>query len=364
MRGSLQQIKNRRGELVWRVQWREHGSGRTRILGTCREMGRAEAKAALQAIVGPLEGYRAADRSGVSVAEFVRDDYLPDCSVDWKRSTESTTTALIERYIVARIGDQILATVTRKQLQGLLADLAADGLSASVVTHVRFQLQAIFRMAAADGRIAINPAPARGLKTPRSAKARVAPEIGDKDRVSRAIMSLDTRDRLFVQLAVWRGMRPGEIAALQIGDIYGGLIHVRRRVYMGVVDDSTKSENGVRDIDVGSLQDQIDLYIATLTDQRPEAWLFPSENGQTPVDPHGLYQRRLQPALEAAGLERPNYQSMRATWSTIGGKVEPDAKVRADVAGHRVDVQEQIYRRSTKEQRKAFIARFDKYVLQ
>ena len=35
-RGSLKVIKNRHGVKVWRLQWRENGRGRTRILGTVR----------------------------------------------------------------------------------------------------------------------------------------------------------------------------------------------------------------------------------------------------------------------------------------------------------------------------------------
>ncbi len=359
MTGSLQKVKNRRGELVWRAQWREHGRGRTRILGTVREMGRGAAKEALRAIVAPF----AAKQPGgaVTFASFVNGEYIPSRSLIWKRSTESTTVDLIERHILPRIGERLLTTITRRELQDLLTELAAAGLSASVVNHVRFQLKAIFELAAGDGAIVVNPT--NGLKTPKGVKERRAPELGAPEKLAQAMMALGVRDRLFVALAAWRGMRPGEIAALRVGDIQDGQIIVSRRVYMGVID-QPKSRRGLREIPIGTLAGLIAEHIGTLPDQRPDAWLFPSETGSTPIAYKNLYQRRLQPVLEAAGLTRFNFQAMRATYATDSADVEPDAKVRADLMGHTVAVHEQVYRQSTQKQRQELIQRMDRERLQ
>jgi len=360
MQGSLQQVKNSHGELVWRAQWRENGRGRTRILGTVAQMGRAQARAALDAIVKPLTANRPGRTTAITVTAFVKDEYLTSCSAIWKISTERTTSALIQRHILSTIGDRLLAAVTRRDLQELLNALA-ETLSKSVVSHTRFQLRAIFTMAAGDGAITINPTD--GLKLPKRGTKRVAPEIGDRDKIAKAIMSLDARDRLFVALCAWRGMRPGEVCALKVGDIRDGLIHVERRLYMGVID-VPKSDRSTRKVPVESLQEQIDFYVATLPDSSPAAWLFPSETGETPISPKNLYQRRLQPAFEAAGLTRFNYQAMRATFATHYRESEPDAKVRADTMGHTVDVHEQVYRQSTEEQRKRSIRKLDEDRLQ
>jgi len=348
MKGSLKPWKNERGEYVWRVQWRENGGGRTRIVGTVREMSQSAADAARRAIIEPLNAGKPERSIGVTVASYVREEYLASRSAFWKLSTESTTRDLIERYILGDIGGRLLAEITRADLQRLLNDLGVLK-SESIVNRVRFQLKAIYELAIGDRRVVGNPT--SGLKTPRAAAGRVAPEIGSADAISKSVMAMPVRDRLFLALAAWRGMRPGEIAALRVGDIRNGFIHIDRRVYRGIVD-TPKTEKGTRKVALESLAELVTEHLSTLPDNSLEAWLFPSENGRTPISYSNLYRRRLRPVLEAAGLVRFNFQAMRATFATIYGTSEPDAKVRADAMGHTVDVQEHIYRQATDEQRK------------
>jgi integrase len=316
-------------------------------------MSRANADAARRAIVEPLNAGKSTRAAGVTVEAYVRDEYL--ASRDWKLSTEGTTTDIIERYILKPIGKRLLAEVTRAELQRLLNDMAGR-VGKSIIDRTRFQLRAIFRLALADGRITHNPAGA--LTTPRLAKGRVAPEIGDREAVSKAIMALPVREKLFVALACWRGFRPGEIAALKVGDMQAEEWNVERRVYRGVID-TPKSKNSTRPIPVGTLAPLLDEHLATLPDSSPDAWLFPSETGKTPISPSNLYRRQLKPALEAVGLTRFNFQAMRATYNKWHKETEPDAKVRAELMGHTVDVNEQVYSRTTAEERKASIRKLD-----
>lgn len=358
MKGSLQTVLNSRGERVWRAQWRENGRGRTRILGKVREMSRGEAWRVLAAIVEPLNNLGGPKAQAVSVAGFIRDEYLPSRSLVWKRSTELTTTSLLELHVIPAIGDRPLAAVQRRELQAMLTDLAASH-SRSIVSHVRFQLRAIFALAMSDGRVLTNPG--AELRIPRTAAGRKAPQIGDREAIGRAIMGLDLRDRLFLALAVWHGLRPGEVAALRVGDIDGAEVHIQRRIYRGVVDEP-KSAKGVRSVPLGGLAGMLQEYVAGLEHNGPEAWLFPSENGQTPVSASNLYRRRLKPALEAAGLKGFNYQAMRATFATKLSEVVSDAKIRADIMGHDVSVHENTYRQTSKDQRRDAIRRLEEKI--
>ncbi len=54
-RGSLKVVKDRRGVKVWRLQWRENGHGRTRILGRYADMSRAQADAERKKSYGSVE---------------------------------------------------------------------------------------------------------------------------------------------------------------------------------------------------------------------------------------------------------------------------------------------------------------------
>lgn len=343
-RGSLQVVTHR-GRKVWRAQWREAGRVRTRILGPVKEMTRAEARAMLDAILAPLrhqEGRIARGAHGaVTLRDFVHNDYLPARSRMWKASTALTTEQLIRDHVLAAFGDRPVVTITRRELQSHLDGLAARGMSASVVGHVRWQLSAIFEMAYSDGLLALNPA--AGLVTPRCKPAKSKRTLSVDD-VRRAELALELRDRLIFRLAVCEGLRPGEIVGLKLGDVQEDGIHIERRIYRGAVD-APKSARSRRIVPpTEGTRRLLDAYIETLFDQTPDAWLFPSEALSTPVSYSNVWRRRIGPAMKAAGIEGANYQVLRRTWVTHIAQAERDATIRAQLAGHAVDVHENVYR--------------------
>ncbi|HOL73797.1 MAG TPA: tyrosine-type recombinase/integrase [Bryobacteraceae bacterium] len=341
-RGSLQVVMHR-GRKVWRAQWRENGRGRTRILGLYKDISRAEARAILDGILAPIEQSRARSRMApaVTLRRYVLDEYLPPKSRVWKASTRLTTEQLVEDHILSAFADRELSSITRKELQAHLDGLAERGLSASVVGHVRWQLSAIFRMAQSDGLVSVNPA--SGLVQPRC-KAGAPKRTLSVDDVRRVELILEPRDRLMFRLAVYEGLRPGEIVGLKLGDIQPDGLHIQRRVYRGTVD-SPKSERSRRIVPpTEGTKNLLTLYVETLFDQSNEAWLFPSEALSTPISYSNVWRRRIGPALKAAGIAGANYQVLRRTWVTHIAQAERDATIRAKLAGHSVDVHENVYR--------------------
>jgi hypothetical protein len=63
-----------------------------------------------------------------------------------------------------------------------------------------------------------------------------------------------------------------------------------------------------------------------------------------PISYLNLYRREIQPALKLVGLGDVNYQILRRTWVTEFSVVEEDPFVRAQIAGHGVDVRQNDYR--------------------
>jgi integrase len=49
-------------------------------------------------------------------------------------------------------------------------------------------------------------------------------------------MVLGIRERLLFRLAIFHGMRPGEIMGLQQGDVRDDMVFVERRDYRGIID--------------------------------------------------------------------------------------------------------------------------------
>jgi hypothetical protein len=81
-------------------------------------------------------------------------------------------------------------------------DYKARSLSRSMVSHLRWDLNAIFKMAGEDD-------PAGSLVTLKEAKTR-AKRTMTKKQVRLALSVLDLRERIIFLLAVLVGMRPGK----------------------------------------------------------------------------------------------------------------------------------------------------------
>ncbi len=349
-RGSLKKFFDTRKRVwIWRFQWREQGfkGPRTKDLGRCSEVGRAQARSAADQILEQLQGaVKAAKSSSCSLRHFVENEYLDVKTRMWKASTRATTEQLIEDHILVLFGDRLLHTLGRKELQKHLEQLAAEDKSESVVKHVRWQLSAIFRMAAGDGLISIDPT--SGLVNPRCKAAGKKLAMTGED-FQRAQMCLEIRERLILRLGTVEGLRPGEIIGLKCRNLSEDGLSIERRIYRRVADDP-KSKRGERTVPLSdSTRAVLNEYLGILPNSEPEDWLFASENPAKPIDYANVFRRRIRPALAKAGLRWVNFQVMRRTSATELGQVEGDARVRAEIMGHSVDVHENQYRQAPKE---------------
>jgi len=347
-RGSLKKFFDSRKRVwVWRFQWREPGfkGPRTKELGRCSEMSRAAARTAADEILQRVQGSTSTVRSStMPLLRFVEDTYLDVKTRKWKASTRGTTEQLIRDYVTTPFGDRLVHSITRKELQSHLDQLAQQDKSESVVAHVRWQLAAIFRMAKGDGFVSIDPT--EGLETPRC-KLPAEKLILEMEQFVRAQICLDIRERLILRLAVAAGLRPGEIMGLKVEDASETELTIRRRIYRRV-SDRTKSKRGKRIVPLTdrSTRNVLREYLEILPDKSPDAWLFPSENPRRPLDYSNVFRRRIRPALEKVGLKWANFQVMRRTFGNKLAEVEKDAKVRAELMGHSVTVHENEYRQA------------------
>lgn len=346
-RGSLKKFFDGRKRVwVWRFQWREKGykGPRTRVLGRCSDVSRAEARSLADSLLEQVHGFGSRPRSTtLTLRRFVEDEYLDVKTRKWKASTRGTTEQLVEEHILLPLGDRMLHSISRRELQTLLDRLAAADKSGSVVKHVRWQLSAIFEMALGDGLVTVNPT--EGLENPRC-KPEGVKRFLTPEHFQRAQMCLAIRERLILRLGAVEGLRPGEIVGLQCGDISADGLQIQRRIYRRVVD-TPKSKRGARLVPMsGATRKVLEEFLSILPDTSQNAWLFASENPAQPIDYSNVFRRRIRPALRNAGLAWVNFQAMRRTSATELGRVEKDARVRADLMGHSVDVHENEYRQA------------------
>lgn len=339
--GSLQQRKHGRAK-VWVGLWRDRdGSRRYKTLGKCSLLSQSQAQAKLDELIRPLNLDSGGKRAPIDFSAFVDGIYIPYGRQRWKESTTMTTEQRIRTHLTGELGGRKTRELRREELQRLLDSKAAAGYSFSVVDHLRWDLRAIFEMAVDEGYV--DRSPARRLYTPLSVKQSPAKRILAAEEVTKCLSVLDVRETLIVSLAIFSGMRPGEILGLKWGDIKPDHVTVRQRVYRGKVN-TPKSTRSAR---VAALSPgvaaQFKNWRTVVADTSRDAWVFPSERGATPLWRDNVWVRHLEPQFKTVGLEWANFQVMRRTHSTLARRIGLDPKVVADQLGHGLGVNLDVY---------------------
>ncbi len=269
--------------------------------------------------------------------EYLTKVFLLQRRKKWKDSSDKTTTELVIAHPIPAFDGRQLRELTRDRLQRLLDGKTKDGLSKSVVSHLRWDLNVVLKMAANDDLIQGNPA--GSLVTPVTPKEARTLEKRNmtREEIHLALSVLDLRERIVFLLAVLVGLRPGEIFALRWGRVGPDMVNVMDRVYRRLPS-HPESERGKRlaavppDLASG-LQEWRDVAI----DLSPESLVFPSERG-TFMSRDNFLRWNIHNKLEKIGLGWVNFQGLRRTHASLGHKEGVDPKVAADQRGHAIGV--------------------------
>jgi hypothetical protein len=166
VRHSAGGVRKQRGK--WLGLWYEDGKKRSKVLGFIKDMTKGDAREAVAKIVTAERVKREANRAFM-FGEFVELVYFPYYSRKWKHSTRENNVNRISVHLVNAYRGRELPGFRRDELQDLLdAKAKQDGLSFSVVDHLRWDMKQIFDMAVVEGQVERNPALL--LFTPREAR--------------------------------------------------------------------------------------------------------------------------------------------------------------------------------------------------
>ena len=358
-KGSLQARKHGRHR-VWVACYWENGSRRSKVLGRCSQIGQGEAEAALSALLQPINsGLAQGPRPLFTLEQFIEQEYWPFCRRSWKESTAGTSEQIVKSHLIPELGMNLLPAIRREQLQDLLDRKALD-LSESPVRHLRWFLNAIFKLALSDGLVLNNPA--AELRIPRNCQPGRAMRPLTEEEVQQYLAVFDLRERLISRLAIFEGMRPGEILALCWKVVRKHALTVEQRIYKRVFD--TPKNGKVREVAIsegtaGLMKEWRDLA----RDASPEGFVFPSEALITPLSAESLWRRTMQPKLERVGLGWATFQILRKTNASLSKKFGIDPKVAADQRGHGLGVSMEVYTSSDLEQKRAAVNKLEAAVL-
>jgi integrase len=358
-KGSLQQRKHGRHR-VWVAFWWEDGIRRCKMLGRQSQMSKSEAEAVLNTILRGINTGLAHQTSVVyTFGQFVTTVYLPFCRRSWKESTAATSEQIVTTHLVPEFGKTLLHAIRRDDLQDFL-DGKALTLSSSVVSHLRWFLNAIFKLALSDGVVLNNPA--AELRIPKKCQPGRTLRPLAEEEVFTYLEVFGLREKLISRLAIFEGLRPGEILALRWRAITGDVFRVDERIYKRVFNTpkNGKPREGV--LSEGSLA-LLGEWAENTLDRSPGAFIFPSENLVTPLSLDNLWRRYMLPKLQTVGLDWATFQVLRKTNASLGKKAGVDPKVASDQRGHGLGVSLEIYTSSDIEQKRAAVRALEAAVL-
>jgi integrase len=241
-------------------------------------------------------------------------EYYADWSARqvWERGTERAMSLAIRTCTFA---DVPLGRIRRSHVETWVKQMATDLAPGTVKTRYG-NVRNVLRAAVRDRLIALDPS--EGVVLPRQRRREIAMEVPTTDQL-RAILDAASEDFMpFLALCAFAGLRLGEAAALQVGDI--GFMHrtikIRRQVQRagGMHVEIRKPKYGSeRDVYVpDALLSILSNHIARkgLAGQGSEAWLFTGQSRDEP--PHqntvGTVARR---TFKRAGVTGYTLHSLR-----------------------------------------------------
>ncbi|MBM3740938.1 MAG: site-specific integrase [Acidobacteria bacterium] len=337
--GSLQ-VKKHGKHKMWILQYREGTSKKYLTLGLYSKMSKSEAQQEQARIMSEVNARLAtAPDPNITFGDFLERVVLPFYRKKWKRSTALTTENRMT-YHLAEFSETKLQAINLKSLQAFLSRKAED-LSRSVVAHLRWDLRAVFKLALAEGYTQRDPTAA--LYTPKEATVEET-RVMTRKEVEQYIAVLDMRERVIAHLAIFAGMRPGEILGLQRKHVSSdhASLTVEQRVYRGDID-TPKTASSKRVVALGPATVKVLKDWMQWVGEEGDAWLFASEGGETPIWRDNIWYRYMKPRLEPKGLGWANFQVLRRTHASLGHEAGVDPKVAADQRGHGIGVALDVY---------------------
>jgi integrase len=346
---------------MWVLLYWEGSARRYLTLGPHSKLSKSDAQKKRGEIMNEVNARQSASPDpDITFGAFVEGVALPFLLAKWKASTALTTENRIRCHLLSEFKEVALKSLGLKTLQAFLKS-KAETLSKSVVAHLRWDLRGIFKLAQAEGYIERDPTAA--LYTPKEASTAEVRVMTGKE-VEQLIDTLEERERVIAHLAIFGGMRPGEILGLQRKHVSKdcGEIVIEQRLYRGDID-TPKTNSSARTVAIPSQTAHQLKGWMTIVGNNPTDWVFASENPAKPMWRDNVWFRNMKPRLSKVGLGWANFQVMRRTNASLGHEVGIDPKVSADQRGHGIGVSIDVYTHSSVETRRGAAERLEHSVL-
>ncbi len=204
--------------------------------------------------------------------------------------------------------------------------------------------------------------PAAELRIPKKCQPGRAMRPLTEEEVQTYLEAFDLREKLIARLAIFEGMRPGEILALRWKSVAGEIIRVEERVYKRKFNTPKNGKTREGAMSDGTLE-LLKEWAELAQDPSPDGSVFPSEKVSTPISLDNLWRRSMRPRLEDIDMEWATFQVLRKTNASLSKKAGVDPKVASDQRGHGLGVSLEVYTSSDLQQKRAALKALEAAVL-
>jgi integrase len=241
-----------------------------------------------------------------------------------KPSTLRTYRRVLRARVSPTFSTWNITDINREAVQRFLAEKAVI-YSKSTLKSMRCVLSLTLNWARNCGWIQSNPC--EGIRLPRVTGGKtVARTVLTPQQIQSLSGKLQEPYSTLVLFLAASGLRVSEAVGVKRSDFTGNVVHIRRRVWEGEVDD-VKTKRAVRDLpmDAGLVLRMLGL--------NSREWAFESRNG-SPVNPGNALRRYIRPAAEELGISLGGWHDTRHTLNTTMRRNGVDPRVRSSILGH------------------------------
>ncbi|WP_409482778.1 tyrosine-type recombinase/integrase [Arsenicicoccus dermatophilus] len=276
-------------------------------------------------------------RRGRLPLEGIAADWLRTLETQKRKSRRAHESAW-KGHIQPRFGRAPLSSITAAQVSAWAGDLVASGLAPSTASRYLATLRSLLAYAVQDGRIAKNPA--QGVKVVTGGrKARREGQFLGVDELHALAAACRGRYGDLVIVLGLCGLRWGEVAGLQVGDVItspGPGLRLRRTVIAdsgtGALYEETLKGYGARTVPLpAAAREVVERWAAG---RSPSDWLFAAPRGGALAESNWRRTVGWSGAIAAIGRPTMRPHDLRHTAASLWLGAGADPKVVQRVLGH------------------------------
>lgn len=283
-----------------------------------------------------------------------------------KPSTHSLYHSILKKHILPALGERKLVGITPPDIRAFITCLQDKGLNSNTIRGIARLLGRILKSAVEGGALPVNPCD--GVSLPKREKIDIDP-LSRADQQKLEDAAKGQKGGTAVLLALYTGMRIGEICALRWSDVdlQGGVLHIHQTLQR-IVDvneraagrktrlilGKPKSNDSVRSI---PLTPSLKRLLAKERAHSSGEYVLRGRNGL--CEPRTL-RYQFHRIARRAGIEPVRFHALRHTFATRCIEQNMDIVTVSELLGHAsVKMTLDVYAGSTWEQKERSIRRLD-----